>query len=496
MSKLNLLTKKFNKYAFSIKDFIENSFLNLKNFISNIRKGKLSNNNRVFLAIVSFVLITLFYFLIPTFYNKSLLQSKIKDEILKKYNIDIKFNKKIRYQLFPKPHFSANNLLILHEKKNIAEVKNIKFFISTNFFRVNQIELKNLIIKKADFNIYKNNLSFFKELLKIEPNENKIIIKDSKIFFKNNFDEVLFINKIDNSKFFYDSNKLENILTSKNEIFNVPYKLIVRNDKFNKKIYSKFNAKKIRLNLDNEIDYNDDETLIGILDVLLVNKSDSINYKIKENSLSFISEKRNNFYEGLIDFKPFYLSTKFSYDGLSSKNILNDDSFLFDLIRSDIFNNPNLNINASVNVKDITNIDELNNLKLKFNIEQGNIIATDSSIMWKDDFKIILKDSLLSHHQGDINLTGRILIDFKDVDDFYTSFQVKKNSRKKIDKIVFDFDYNLNQKKLNFNNIKINNISNSDLDKFIYDFNVKDKNLFNKITFKNFVSSFFEAYSG
>ena len=230
---------------------------------------------------------------------------------------------------------------------------------------------------------------------------------------------------------------------------------------------------------------------MGILDVLLVNKSDSINYKIKENSLSFISEKRNNFYEGLIDFKPFYLSTKFSYDGLSSKNILNDDSFLFDLIRSDIFNNPNLNINASVNVKDITNIDELNNLKLKFNIEQGNIIATDSSIMWKDDFKIILKDSLLSHHQGDINLTGRILIDFKDVDDFYTSFQVKKNSRKKIDKIVFDFDYNLNQKKLNFNNIKINNISNSDLDRFIYDFNEKDKNLFNKITFKNFVSSFF-----
>lgn len=496
MSKLNLLTKKFNKYAFSIKDFIENSFLNLKNFISNLRKGKLSNNNRVFLVIVSIVFITLFYFLIPTFYNKNLIQFKIKDEILKKYNIDIKFNKKIKYQLFPKPHFSANNLLILHEKKDIAIVKNIKFFISTNFFRANQIELKNLIIKKADFNIYKNNLSFFRELLKTEPNENKIIIKDSKVFFKNNFDEVLFINKIDNSNFFYDSNKLENVLTSKNEIFNIPYKLIVRNDKFNKKIYSKFNAKKIRLNLENEIDYNDNDILSGILDVLLINKSDSISYKIKENSLSFTSEKRNNYYEGIIDFKPFYLSTKFNYEGLSSKNILKDDSFLFDLIKSDIFNNPNLNINASLNVKDITNIDELNNLNLKFNIEQGNIIATDSSIMWKDDFKIILKDSLLSHHRNEINLTGRILIDFKDVDDFYTSFQVKKNSRKKIDKIVFDFDYNFNKKKLNFNNIKINKISNSDLDKFINDFNEKDKNIFNKITFKNFVSNFFEAYSG
>ena len=62
---------------------------------------------------------------------------------------------------------------------------------------------------------------FFKELLNIEPNENKILIKDSTIFFKNNLDEIIFINKIKNSKFYYDSNKLANIFSSNNEIFNV-----------------------------------------------------------------------------------------------------------------------------------------------------------------------------------------------------------------------------------------------------------------------------------
>ena len=84
---------------------------------------------------------------------------------------------------------------------------------------------------------------FFKELLNIEPNENKILIKDSTIF-KNNLDEVIFINKIKNSKFYYDSNKLANIFSSNNEIFNVPYKLLIINDKFNKKVSSNFNSKK------------------------------------------------------------------------------------------------------------------------------------------------------------------------------------------------------------------------------------------------------------
>ena len=39
----------------------------------------------------------------------------------------------------------------------------------------------------------------FKNLLETAPNENKIVIKNSNIFFKNEDDEVLFINKIFNS---------------------------------------------------------------------------------------------------------------------------------------------------------------------------------------------------------------------------------------------------------------------------------------------------------
>ena len=53
-------------------------------------------------------------------------------------------------------------------------------------------------------------------------------------FLKDQDDEVLFINKIDNSKFYFDSNNLQNILSMKSEVFKVPYKLLIKNDKFYK----------------------------------------------------------------------------------------------------------------------------------------------------------------------------------------------------------------------------------------------------------------------
>ena len=79
---------------------------------------------------------TLSYFLIPTLYNKDLIQSQIKNQILKNYNIDLEFNEKINYGLLPKPHFSSKNLSILRENKKIGISKNLKVFIdiSHNFF--------------------------------------------------------------------------------------------------------------------------------------------------------------------------------------------------------------------------------------------------------------------------------------------------------------------------------------------------------------------------
>ena len=122
-----------------------------------------------------------------------------------------------------------------------------------------------------------NDLLFFEKLLKTEPNENQIIFKNSNIFYENKFNEILFINKISNSRFFYDSNNLQNVLISENKIFNLPFKLLIKNDKFNKIINSSFDSKKLRLNIDNKLDYNEDIKK-GNTNIKFINKNTSFHF--------------------------------------------------------------------------------------------------------------------------------------------------------------------------------------------------------------------------
>ena len=76
------------------------------------------------------------------------------------------------------------------------------------------------------------------------------------------------------------------------------------------------------------------------------------------------------------------------------------------------------------------------------------------------------------------------------------SFQIKKNDRKKIKKIQFDFAYNFFKKKFKFDNVRIDEKSNEKIDNFIEKYNSSEKVFLNKITFKNFVNNFFKVYSG
>ena len=490
------MAKKLKTKLLSINSLIESYFNKLRSLILNIKKTNFPKNNKAFLVIGGIVILTLSYFLIPTLYNKNLIQTEIENQIFKRYNFRVKFNNQINYGLLPKPHFKSKDLEIIRNKKKIANIKDLKIYISAkDFLAINQVDMKDLVFKNTDFNIGFEDIVFFKKLLKIEPNENELIIKNSNIFFKNDNEEILFINKIYKSKFFYDFVNFENTLIASNEIFNIPYKLTIKNDKFNKKIFQKMVAKKIRLNIQNEINY-DKSTKEGILNILFINKNTSLNYDIKKNSLFYVSNDNKKSYKGNVDFKPFYFFSNFNYDGVSFKGLFNNESLLIDLIKTEIFNNKNLNANINFNVKDITNVNELNNLLLNIGIEQGNIDLSTSSVMWKDDLKISLSEGLLHNDEFNVNLIGKIIINFENLENFYRSFQVKKSNRKDIEEIEIDFVYNFDKKTITFDNVKIDKMPNLKLENFIDKFNKDEGNSFNKITFKNFISNFFNVYAG
>ena len=359
MNKLNFTSKKFKQRFLSINNSIESFFNKIKFFKSNFKKNEIIKNNRVFFGVAAVVILTLSYFLIPTIYDKNTIQAKIENHISKKYKFNVKFNEKVRYALLPKPHFVVKNLSILKDKKEIGVVKNFQTFIGLgNYFLIDDLELKNLSLTNADFNITSEEFVFFEEFLKTEPNENEIILKKSNIFFKDIDEDLLFLNKILNGKFYYDSTNLENVLASKNRIFNIPYKLNIKNNKYRKELFINFNSKKIRLNIDSTTNYSD-KMKKGVIELLFVNKKKSLNYEIDEKSLNFSSEDKKTL-KGSLDFKPFYLKSNLRYEGINIKDLFKDDSLLVEIIKSEILNNQNLNVNINLTVNDITNIDELN----------------------------------------------------------------------------------------------------------------------------------------
>ena len=136
MSKHNLSIKKIKKQILSANDLIESNFNKLKYFKSNFKKILFNKDNRLILAGGAVVILTLSYFLIPTFYSKQVIQTQIKNQVLKNYNIDLKFNEKINYGLLPRPHFSAKNLYILREDKIIGTTNNLKVYLDISKFIV------------------------------------------------------------------------------------------------------------------------------------------------------------------------------------------------------------------------------------------------------------------------------------------------------------------------------------------------------------------------
>ena len=496
MIKHSSLIKKIKKQILSINTVIENSFNKLKYFKKNYKKIIFNKDNRVFLISATLILVTLTYLLIPTSYNKTLIETELKNHILKKYNIKIKFNNDVRYGLLPRPHFTSKNLSIFNDKEEVGIVEDFKAYVQIRkFFQRDKIFIEDLIFKKGDFYFKKKDFLFLKKLLEIEPNEKMIIIKDSNIFFKDKNDEVIFINKIFNSKVYYDLKNLKNTLKSKNEIFNISYNLEIKNDKFEKNFLTKFNSHKIRLNLENNFNY-DKENRSGILDILFINKNTSLKYELKKNKIIFVSNDLNDSYDGLVEIKPFYFDANFNYDGLSLKDFFNQDSLIVNLIRSEIFNNKNLNGNIKIKLNDITNINELNNLFLNIEVTEGKINFSRSNVKWKEDLIINLSESYLNYDESQINLEGKINFEFKDIDNFYRSFQIKKIDRKKINKIEMYFLYDFNRNKVTLSNPKIDGNLNLNIEEYVENFNSLENDIFNRIKFKNFVKNFFATYAG
>ena len=175
-SRQKVIKKKLISLDNKIESFFD-KFKNLKKFNQN--KKTIYQLNTKFGASVAFIVVLFFsYFFIPAFYNKNEIKKILANQVSDKYKIDIRFNEKIKYGLFPQPFFYTKNLDIAFDDEILGNSNYVRFYIPfNNFFSLKKLRVNDVIFQNTEFNTDTSNLYFFHQTLINLNEQNKVIFK-------------------------------------------------------------------------------------------------------------------------------------------------------------------------------------------------------------------------------------------------------------------------------------------------------------------------------
>ena len=496
MSKSNSFEKNLKNINRTINSLLEKNLNKLKfdNLIN------LARSNKIVLTFVALSFLFLSYLLVPTFYKQSEILQELKKELYKTLYLNFNFSENLKYNFFPRPHFTSNNTFIIYDQNKISEIEKIEIYVSLeNLFSLKNLQINEIIIKDANFNLDKNNSNFFTQLLDNDFVDKKLKIKNSNIFFRDMQKEVLFINKIINMEYYYEPNELKNIFYAENEIFNTPYEIELFNNRKEKKYYSKLNLGFLNLKIQNQYSY-DDEIRNGLATFYFNKKKSTINYKKKENLFEFnLFDKFEDpkfFYIGKVNLKPFDSNFQGKAEELDLSYLLNQNAIIPQLLKTEIFNNKNVEFKLNINAQKISNFSNFVNMILNAKIQGGLVDIDGTSFDWKDYASFKFYDSLIHLKNGELFLDGKSQIIINDHNSIYKFLVTPKNFRKEIKTINLNYTYNFAQKIVKIEDIKIDNKFSEKVNIIINDIAIKNNDLQNKIFLKNLVNEAIKSYAG
>ena len=97
--------------------------------------------------------------------------------------------------------------------------------------------------------------------------------------------------------------------------------------------------------------------------------------------------------------------------------------------------------------------------------------------------------------ENKLKLIGDVIVDFKDIQNVYSHFQITRNYRKNIEKITSNFVFNIDEEFFEFSELKISGVDIQISDQYLNKFNSEKKDIFNKVILRNTVRDFFKTIS-
>ncbi len=453
------IVKKYN-------NFVKKTIFKLQNKTNN--NFRISGFNKYLITFIGLLFLYLFYLLIPLLYDKTWVQSNIESKLLNEFKINVSTSADISYRILPAPHFLIKDSKILvgdaKKQKSIGEIKDLKVFLSQkNFFNKKKMNLKSIVISNANFSVLRSDLKLINESRDSKFANKQIKINKSNLFFKDNLGDIISIIKIDDVILFFNSEKLVNFFNSKGKVFNTPFIFNYKNHHHPSKYQEiNFNSKSLKLNIFNESIIEKNGLISGKNIISFINFTLNTKYQIKKKLIIFESSdsKANNSkmnYNGELSINPFDLNLDIHLESYRISQLFNINPILNEFVKSNLLFNDNISINTSIAIKSSSTNEIFQNAKINFNIINGRINFNKSRFVNDKIGSLQLINSNLISKDNKMVFNSDLSIDINDTNNLFTFLNTPKSSRKKFKNIMINLDYDLFNKEVKFNDIKIDN---------------------------------------
>ena len=418
------------------------------------------------LTAIAIIFSSLIILSLPVLFNYKSKVAKIEKNFYYNFKLQLNSSGKIAYKPFPKPHLLVEsatiNLPTSKSNRELLKTSNLKIFISIRDVYLSSF--RNFISTEISKTNIELNIMELKEIRKhLYQQINKpIFIKKSKIFFKNNKNEVVFISPLDkvsykiNTKsrvksFIIDGKAFGlNFVSDWKRDYNKPKASVhiidISNPNIEIKNFFEFiNPKKFKG--ESKISYSQDRMIYNYRynnGVIFINSPDEKNVNFKLNSN--------------IQTNPFHFDGEITIKNKKVEKVI--DNYLSNLF---IYNKDNLgNLSGNLKIK----FNELNNKLIK----KGEIeiaINEKKLILKKANFELDKIGNIMTNigfveDQGEIKFISQNTLDIKNHIEFAKTFQIASKKAKKINQIYFDLEKQVDDTDFTIKNVRINNVKKLD----------------------------------
>ena len=489
------INKMFEKFSIFLSDkFSSLSSINLK------KNFNLFIYDKRFVITCLIILISVFAHLsTPAFYKPEWVQQKVKKQLEEEFNIIFSLNKKVEYAMFPIPNFTFKKVKLYTpgDPKEFAIIENFKIFLSfEKFFDKDKMNIQSIKIKNSQFSVYHKQIDSFINFFDKKINSKKLIILDSKIFFKDKSDEIYSLINLKKSESFVDEKLKQNNLFVDGNIFNNNFNFTLKNNYLAKSMDFEISLPDLKKEIINKLNYSNKDKF-GNLNLIGIGDNHSFNYSFNSNELKFKNNDITNksyILNSKTNFSPFFSNLFIEFKDINLKKLISTNSLLYSSFSNETFLNENLNYKINIKSANIKNHRKLKDLDLIINFDQNKLNLNGSSLKFDKILNAEVLDSEYTNNIQKESLSSRILITVNDSDKLYSFFQTRKKYRKKIKNIFLDIEYNFRGNHLMVKDIIVDNNSPEEITSFLQDFNSSRKKLEKRIEIKNFFNEFIELF--